>query len=902
MSAKQQLSHGMLRREPCFKCKLPVFLAERLTIDGRNYHRTCLKCARCGHQLTPGSFYETEVDAEFCCEVCPDEEATHRGMTAYEEDDEEDVEEQGSCAFPDLPGETSNFEKQYSLLKKSLSDEEKRESLEKLKGKDQKSMLSFIATQFDGGKENPDEETQNVEYCSSKKTDMEELEYSHKTPKSDIISEDDFNKEKCEIVEEVKDTLTDTTDVGEPLRTNNSTEKLNNDTSLEDKLSKIVLVDDKIKSPCEVSSSEIPCVTKDDEDIVIVDNCGDKQRVSDEFQEGMPQDDTPPNVPACKTSFTEVPIVEHKSVDSVAKDTVAHATDSQEPPASSATVPDDEIIEPKASAYPEHLNPFDSDDGAASSDKKTAEKAANLNPFDSDDEEIEAEKVKKNEAKSSNPFEDSDDEATSNASPRIVKPSPRRTPVPTPRKTVPNVRKTLDPNTMQHHLSVVPPGAIAKDLYGSCASLNSSMSARGDSRGSMNSLSSCSTAGGITPARHKKGKAPLPPASIERSPIPSERSTPKTSPRMRKKRPAPAPPVPKKCEADDSTAQSCETKMRLIPLDAELMMESTDAKSEETPEHAEISYRRKIVPLEASDLLDAGDEMLHERQWEKLKDNKESKNRNRRSNVSFQGDEVDTVYGDKSSHGKWKKRKGPAPALPVPPKRVLQMLPLQEILHELEVIDVQQQGLEKQGIILEKIIRERCEGDIPEGGTEETTLSRDTLSKLPTQNTKEVEDLIMQLFDLVNEKNELFRRQAELMYLRRQHRLEQEQIDLEYEIRVLMAQPERNKTDSDKSKEEALISRLVEVVQLRNEVVDNLEMDRLREAEEDLSIKQEIEKHTAKREEDFREEVTTKLSKKEKKKLKEAKKSKKKSDVDKDDDETESRGTKERKKKKFIII
>lgn len=93
---------------------------------------------------------------------------------------------------------------------------------------------------------------------------------------------------------------------------------------------------------------------------------------------------------------------------------------------------------------------------------------------------------------------------------------------------------------------------------------------------------------------------------------------------------------------------------------------------------------------------------------------------------------------------------------------------------------------------------------------------------------------------------------------RRMHRLEQEQADLEYEIRLLMAQPERNKTDSDKEKEEALITRLVEVcmlveknrccsiecncdcnhhfqiVQLRNEVVECLEMDRIREAEEDL--------------------------------------------------------------------
>lgn len=47
---------------------------------------------------------------------------------------------------------------------------------------------------------------------------------------------------------------------------------------------------------------------------------------------------------------------------------------------------------------------------------------------------------------------------------------------------------------------------------------------------------------------------------------------------------------------------------------------------------------------------------------------------------------------------------------------------------------------------------------------------------------------------------------------RRQHRLEQEQADIEYEIRLLMAQPERNKPDSDKAREESLITRLVEVM------------------------------------------------------------------------------------------
>lgn len=250
------------------------------------------------------------------------------------------------------------------------------------------------------------------------------------------------------------------------------------------------------------------------------------------------------------------------------------------------------------------------------------------------------------------------------------------------------------------------------------------------------------------------------------------------------------------------------------------------------PETEEVTYRRKIVPLTKS-AVEGDLENL-----ERSKDNKEAQNRQRQSqgslaNMRSGSESTDSLpYLNKSSQGKWKRRKGPAPALPgfaQPQRRILQMLPLQDIRHELEVIEVQQQGLEKQGVMLEKMIRERCEGSGDNRTTEEL------LEALPTtKNPKEVEELILQLFELVNEKNELFRRQAELMYLRRAHRLEEEQADVEYEIRTLMAQPEQNKTDTDKAKEEALIARLVEIVQLRSEVVDNLDRDRLREAEEDL--------------------------------------------------------------------
>lgn len=163
----------------------------------------------------------------------------------------------------------------------------------------------------------------------------------------------------------------------------------------------------------------------------------------------------------------------------------------------------------------------------------------------------------------------------------------------------------------------------------------------------------------------------------------------------------------------DVRRNSCETEMsesslidgkkqqkKLIPLDASLLNDvkqngsfDVSLKPEET-----VTYRRTIVPLNISDDLDKSN-ISSDRQWEKMKENKESQNKNRQSQIlltppNLIGDS-NSVYSNKSSYGKWKRRKGPAPSLPIPPRKVIQM-PLQEIRHELEVIEVQQQGLEKQ--------------------------------------------------------------------------------------------------------------------------------------------------------------------------------------------------------------
>merc|ERR1712098_502302 len=78
-----------------------------------------------------------------------------------------------------------------------------------------------------------------------------------------------------------------------------------------------------------------------------------------------------------------------------------------------------------------------------------------------------------------------------------------------------------------------------------------------------------------------------------------------------------------------------------------------------------------------------------------------------------------------------------------------------------------------------------------------------------------------------------------------ENRLEEMHADCEYQIRVLMAKAECQRTDDDKVSEERLITKLVEIVTQRNEIVDCLEMDRLREIDEDTAIEDHLSDYAA---------------------------------------------------------
>lgn len=136
-----QMAHvvGVPKREPCQQCGNPVFFAERLQIGRFLYHRTCLKCARCGSQLSPGSFYETEQDGVFCCETCPDEEP--KIQHDIKNDDQKSPSQSQSSLSSETPlgANRQSFSEKLAmfetdgrgLLQKSMSDEEKSKSLKR---------------------------------------------------------------------------------------------------------------------------------------------------------------------------------------------------------------------------------------------------------------------------------------------------------------------------------------------------------------------------------------------------------------------------------------------------------------------------------------------------------------------------------------------------------------------------------------------------------------------------------------------------------------------------------------------------------------------------------------------------------------------------------------------------
>lgn len=834
------------RNEPCKMCGKVVFILERLNVGGKLLHRTCFKCARCGTQLNIVNYYETEK-GDYCCDVCPDEETNQEKVV---EANKRMVSEHLDSGLENSSSESEDEDNNNS----NVYDDPKRHPSGSKTEKDKESLDNQVGLITKNLDENLNVTPKPMASSLPNETDTCQEESSNQIGEGKTeggSDEDCSNNEKHLKKEgEVDDNGDNVVRVEEPTELDNEVVLSNkpiqsNEETLNseghDFLTKPVEVnddscrdsDDVIRATSNANESEnvpLPHLTNEEDNVPLdVDETDRMTKIDEEDKPGDEKEDKP-----SEEDSTEVATEEIQDDKPQQDPEPAVRVDAQPPEIRVETeeqeqsdkLDNNKETEDSEKLYPGDMNPFGDEDESEPSpvppkepEKESKPVDTSTNPFGSD-------------------FEDSgEEEKADNLEVNVPKPEvtaaqgPLANTEPPPKP--PRVNASLNP--------------FGSDFEDDEDDDEKHITNRSSRSGSFRSPSPTPSSASSMRSR-KKRMAPKPPGAS---------STPIASPRTSVARGGPVP-----------------SPRGLVQRSASptLSMAST------------VSFYNKTRPAPPPPRPPPPKDLPKQR--------KDQDNQKRRSqmietgSISSECSSVTQTSGapsiiltplspDKAIEGQWKKKKGPAPPRPIPQKRQVKKIPRKAVNTELHDIEIKQQELERQGVKLEKTIRELCERNDRERCEQGLDITdRDSLGP-------EVEDLIIQLFDLVNEKNDLFRRQTELIYMKRDHRLEEEHADIEHQIRLLMV--DASKCEEDKAREDKLIARLMEIVSQRNEIVDCMEMDRLRELEEDESIEIHMGEYAA-----IKPTVDDNIKKKmKKKKEKKSKKKDKNFDADKDVDTKE---------------
>ncbi|XP_022114287.2 MICAL-like protein 1 isoform X1 [Pieris rapae] len=694
------IKFGKVALDKCAACGLPVYLAQRLIVSQRLYHRQCFRCSKCSGHLNPKNFHMLNAN-EFSCDACKNEKTViskylnnndQMGMLAF-------------CNDDNVSNSTLDIEKEDSIVKKEKtrpksilekinmfeSNIDKENSIESKIGNLSIKDYSIDESKYKDINISANHEAKDIDGTTSAIKNEEQISLNSSI---DFKTENDKDRNDMSQIATPEKKYTSTIEKltflqtqlsGEANFDNYSNQMKVNNADIENVLQKPKQIDGKNWSkdmPINITDDSRLAQTDINLDICVSLDMSNKEGIDKDSSKLIDTNkEVKINVPPRRKKINNP----EKKIDTIA-----------------------ETKQTKNKSYPDHLNPFSDDE--EENDTKNSTKKESTNPFGSSDEE--------------------DDEVP---------------PIHSPAANV----QTSTP--VRRHI-------IAYNPFWSDGEEPSSDE-------DYDSMSSTMHKGSITA---------------------STPNLPSGTPRRRKPK-APPPPVINLELTGPSTSMEDVASISSVSSHASTVHSDQKSIGKLTPR----SKKRRLAstPPDTQSMASGYGASL----------------------------EADISLRSNASDGR---KKGPAPGIPLPERREvkMQMTP-EELQVQLDLLETQQLGLERQGVLIEQMIRDKCEGD--EG---------------VTAPQEEIEDLVIQLCELVNEKNDLFRKQTELMYIRRQQRLEQEQADIEHEIRVIQSRPVVNRIDADKAREEQLVCRLVEIVRMRDELVQQVDAERRRERQEDRAI------------------------------------------------------------------